>query len=177
MKKQMWVLGVIAALVAVAVYQNFAAADRGSAAQAEEAPKPNFAAPSFELTGMDGRTYQVGGERENPVLVNFWASWCEPCHLEAPDLQRLYEKYGGKLDIYAVNVTTLDSVKGAEEFVHEYELTFPVMLDKDGTVTNKYRVDGYPTSFLIGRDGIVADVVFGIVNPAEISRKVDRLLR
>lgn len=177
MKKQIWVLGVIVVLVAVALYQNFAAADKDALTQAEEAPKPNFAAPAFELVGRDGRTYHVGGERENPVLVNFWASWCEPCHLEAPDLQRLYEQYNGKLDLYAVNVMTLDTVRGAEEFIHEYELTFPVMFDEDGTVTKKYRVDGYPTSFLIDRNGIVADVVFGVVNPDELSRKINRLLK
>lgn len=177
MKKQWLVLGAVAVLVAIALYQNFAAADRGALMQAEEAPKPNFLAPSFELTGMDGQIYRVGGERENPVLVNFWASWCEPCHLEAPDLQRLYEQYNGKLDLYAVNVTTLDSVKGAEAFIRDYELTFPTLFDRDGSVTEKYRVDGYPTSFLIDRRGVVADVVFGVVNPDELSRKIDRLIK
>ncbi len=179
MRKKNWiVLAVVLVLAGAALYQNIVTADERSASSLEEAAKPGFRAPAFELVGMDGKTYAVGGERDKPVLINFWASWCGPCHIEAPDLQALYERYEGKLDLYAVNVMSLDTRKGAEKFIAEYGLTFPVPVDEDGTVTSKrYGVDGYPTSFLVDREGVVVDAVFGIINPEDLQRKIDKLLQ
>lgn len=163
-------------MIGAALYQNFASSDRKASGYIEEAARPGFRAPSFELTGLNGETYRVGGERERPLLLNFWASWCGPCHLEADDLQKLYEQYEGKLDIYGVNVTSIDTLNGARRFVDDYRLTFPIPLDEDGTAAQLYKVDGYPTSFLIDSSGVIVDAVFGIVNPMEIQRAVDGLL-
>ncbi len=179
MRKKNWmVVAVVLVLAGAALYQNIATADERSSASLEEAAKPGYRAPAFELVGMDGITYSVGGEREKPVLVNFWASWCGPCHIEAPDLQELYEKYDGKLDLYSVNVMSLDTRKGAERFIEEYGLTFPVPIDEDGTITSKrYGVDGYPTSFLVNQEGIVVDAVFGIIDREDLERKINKLLQ
>lgn len=177
MKKNWIVAAVICLMAAAALYQNIVKADESPDNRIEEAPKPGFRAPSFELTGIDGKTYKVGGERNKPLLLNFWASWCGPCHIEAPDLQSLYEKYEGRVDIYGINVTSLDTKKGAQKFIDEYGFTFPVPLDLDGRVTRqKYGVDGYPTTFLINQNGVVEDAVFGIINPGDLERKLDNLL-
>lgn len=176
-KNAIIILAVAAVLIAVALYQNLFSADQRAATALEEGPKPGFAAPSFELASLDGQTYSIGGARDKPVLINFWASWCEPCHQEAPDLQQIYEQYAGKLDIYAVNVTSLDTERGAREFINEYELTFPALLDLDGAVASSYRVNGYPVTFLVGSDGVVADAYFGMIIPADVTRQIDRLLQ
>lgn len=176
-KNAIIILAVAVALVAVALYQNlFSTGDRAATAL-EAGPKPGFAAPAFELTSLDGQTYQFGGARDKPVLINFWASWCEPCHQEAPDLQRIYEQYAGKLDIYAINVTSLDTERGAREFMNEYELTFPALLDLDGAVASSYRVNGYPVTYLVDSSGVVADAYFGMIIPGNVTRQIDRLLQ
>jgi thiol-disulfide isomerase/thioredoxin len=163
-------------LVVLAIAQNADSFTRGEAA--ETAAKPGFYAPSFQLAGWDGGTYKVGGKRDKPLLVNFWASWCEPCHMEAPDLQAMYEEFGGTFDLYGVNVTTLDTRTGIREFIREYGLTFPIVLDETGEVTGKlYGVNGYPASFLINQDGVVVDAVFGVINRDDLSRKIERLLK
>ena len=169
---------VIVVMVGTAVYQNLVSADNDISSSVEVSAKPGFQAPSFELEGLDGLTYKAGGEKDKPLLINFWASWCGPCHIEAPDLQKLYTKYENKLDIYAVNVTSLDTRKGALEFVQEHGLTFPIPMDHTGEVTSKrFGVDGYPASFLIDQKGIVVDAIFGIINPKDLSRKIDSLLK
>lgn len=163
-------------LIALAVMQNLDVFSRGKAL--ETAAKPGFLAPSFELAGWDGNVYRVGGPRDKPLLLNFWASWCGPCHMEAPDLQALHAKYEGKIDLYGVNVTTLDTRTGIRAFIDEYGITFPIPLDETGEVSAKlYGVTGYPASFLIDRDGVVVDAVFGLINRETLSRQIDRLLK
>ena len=178
MKKNALIAVVIVFMIGAALYQNFVSANDNAEDSVEVAAKPGFRAPEFELTGLDGSVYRLGDRANKPTLINFWASWCGPCHIEAPDLQKLYEKYAGKIDLYAVNVTSLDTRKGAQSFVDEYGLTFPIPMDLNGDVTSKkYGVDGYPTSFLIDRDGIVVDAVFGIINFDDLERKIDKLLK
>lgn len=168
---------VLAIMIGAAVYQNVAS-DDSDRQVAEVAAKPGFQAPSFELTGFDGNSYAVGGKRDKPLLINFWASWCGPCHIEAPDLQELYEHYNGKLDLYAVNVTSLDTRLGVEDFIEEYGLTFPIPMDETGEVTSKkYGINGYPASFLIDQNGTVVDVIFSVINREDLERKIDKLLK
>jgi len=130
-------------------------AEPGSSAVAAK-PLEGEPAPAFKLSSLDGSTeYSVGGKRDKVLIVNFWASWCGPCDVEAPDLQKLYEKYKDKVDLYAVNETKYDTVRGAKDFVAEKQIQFPVLMDKSGTVGDDYKVFSYPISFIISRDGVV----------------------
>ena len=95
-------------------------------------PKEGYDAPSFTLKGIDEADYSIGGPRSKPVLLNFWASWCGPCDMEAPDLQALYEKYGDRIDFYGVNATSYDRERDARAFVEEKKLTFPIPMDQGG---------------------------------------------
>src|SRR5690554_6292552 len=89
MKRNIGVLLIVVILVSIAVFQNLSNADQEVVLPEEEAPKVNFLAPSFTLEGMDGKTYEVGGRRDKLLIINYWASWCGPCHAEAPDLVEL----------------------------------------------------------------------------------------
>lgn len=177
MKKNLWIAGIICILMATAVFQNIKQADQRALSNVKEAPKPNFLAPAFELEGMDGHSYRVGGERDKLLLINFWASWCGPCHMEAGDLQSIYNQYNDQLDLYAVNITYLDTLAGAKNFVSEYELTFPTLLDPDDVTRKKYHVDGYPTSFLINRDGIIEEAYYGMIDVKELEQTINKLLK
>ncbi len=175
-KRNLTVAAVIFVLAAIAVYQNFAAADQAALSK-EEAPKVDFLAPSFEAKASDGHVYKVGGARDKALFINFWASWCGPCEVEAPHLQENYEKYKDRLDLYAVNATTLDKMNEAEAFAKRFGFTFPIIYDKDGSIVKLYQVYGYPTSFLVDKNGIIRDAIYGIVSPAELERKIKRLLQ
>ncbi|MGG1614057.1 TlpA family protein disulfide reductase [Paenibacillus phoenicis] len=143
-----------------------------SAMAAEGAPKPGTAAPTFALTGLDGKTYEVGGKRDKVLLLNFWASWCDPCKEEAPELKALSEKYKDSLDIYAVNVTLYDNLDEAKAFVKKYGYTFPVLLDEKEELYRKYNGIAFPTNVLIDEQGVIRDVIVGVISPEELEAKI-----
>jgi thiol-disulfide isomerase/thioredoxin len=188
MRKQVMVLILTAILAGIAVYQNRSGnmSDRnagtpagGVAAsqQVEELPKVGFKAPPFTLKALDGGTYSIPHSTGKPVIVNFWASWCGPCRLEAPELVKLYDKYKGKLEIYAVNMTTQDTAEDAKAFADAFGFKFPVLLDDDekNPVSNRYRVQAIPTTFFVDKNGRIADKVTGLADPQTLESKFKRL--
>lgn len=134
-------------------------------------------APNFTLNGLDGETYELSDLKgDKPVLVNFWASWCPPCKAEAPDLVRLYDKYREEMEIYAVNLTTADSVEGAQQFVDEYGIVFPVLLDDKGEVGKEYQALSIPTSYFIDRNGTIQNKMIGITSPDNLEKMFQELI-
>ncbi len=126
------------------------------------APQVGFQAPDFTLTTLDGRTLRLHDLRGQAVILNFWASWCPPCKAEMPALQRVYEDYRDRgLVVVAVNVTAQDARPNVEAFVADYGLTFPVPLDLDARVASAYRVHSLPTTYFVGPDGVIHDIVIG----------------
>ncbi|MEC0228974.1 TlpA disulfide reductase family protein [Paenibacillus alba] len=176
MKKNIFVIVLVVLLAGVAVYQNAQRANKETLMPTEQAPQVNFLAPSFTLTGLDGKSYSIGGEREKPLLVNFWASWCGPCEEEAPDLVNVYNKYQGQFDLYAVNVTPGDKMDNIKKFVETHKYPFPVLLDKQGTNAETYRVVAIPTSFLIDKNGVVREVIH-VLSAKELDKKIAGLIK
>nr|WP_249730488.1 TlpA disulfide reductase family protein [Paenibacillus sp. J2TS4] len=164
-------------LVGLAIYQNTGSQGQSQPADLEELPQVGFRAPAFSLTGLDGTAYSLADESK-PMVINFWASWCGPCEIEAPDLVKLYEKYEGKIEIYAVNATTFDKEDKAREFAERHGFKFPVLLDDDrnNKVMDQYQVYAFPTTFFVNRDGVIVDKVLGIVEPDELEKKFKRAI-
>jgi len=162
---------------AAAPRQERAADAPANAASQEEAPKKGWPAPAFRLTELDGsNVFEAGGPREKPLIVNFWASWCGPCDLEAPDLVKLYEQYGDQVDLYAVNATNYDKVRNAREFAQEKGFRFPVLTDEKGDAGNAYKVFAYPTSFIIGKDGKIAQRIEGVIPLKQWKQYLDEVI-
>ncbi|CAN7646569.1 TlpA disulfide reductase family protein [Paenibacillus sp. LjRoot153] len=176
MKKNLIVIAFVVLLAGFAIYQNVRNEDKQTLMPSEQAAKVNFLAPSFTLQGLDGKDYSVGGPREKPMFVNFWASWCGPCEEEAPDLVNLYKKYEGKFDLYAVNVTPGDKMDNIKKFVDTYQYPFPVLLDKQGTNADTYNVIAIPTSFLIDKNGVIREIIH-VLSPKELDKKMASLLK
>lgn len=180
MNKNISVFLVLLILIGIAVFQNVSAREKdalkkeGTIVQ-DIAPKPGFLAPTFTLTSLDGHSYEVGGKRDKPLMLNFWASWCGPCELEAPDLKNVYEKYKADFDLIGINTTDKDDLEEAKKFVEQYKLPFPILLDKDGKTAGLFRFSVIPTSFLIDRNGVVVDVIH-VLAPKELERKIKMLI-
>jgi len=116
-------------------------------------------APDFTLDLVNGGVASLADYRGQIVLVNMWATWCGPCHREAPAMQTYYTQYGGRFEILAVNVG--ETPREARGFVTQYGLTFPVLLDEQSRVAQLYELNAYPTTYIIGRDGVIIEKIRG----------------
>lgn len=136
-------------------------------------------APDFTLPTIDGTEVRLSQFQGQPVLINFWASWCVPCREEMPELVRSYEAHKSEgLMILGLNLTYSDTLPDVQEFVNEFDMTFPVLLDKDGQVAEKsYPLPGVPTSIFINRDGTIARVQAGLMSGKQIDKFVVEILR
>ncbi|WP_282936706.1 TlpA disulfide reductase family protein [Paenibacillus sp. RC67] len=179
MKRNVPAVCIALCLVILAAYQMMMTkkeAEASSAAMAPQEIKYNKPVPSFTLQGLDGTTYQVGGLRNKPLMINFWASWCGPCKEEASDLRRVYEKYKDRFDLYAVNVTREDRMVDVKNFVKQHDFTFPVLLDTEGKAAEMYRLLFVPTSFLIDRQGTLREVIH-VLPPDQLEQRIQSLIQ
>ena len=119
-------------------------------------------APDFDLPSLDGGQVSLEEQRGKVVLVNFWATWCQPCEAEMPAMQKMYEEYKDQgFVVLALNMTYQDTPSAVLPFTQEYGLTFPILLETDGKVASQYELRSLPSSFFIDRDGIIQEVVIG----------------
>lgn len=139
-----------------------------------EAPIVGHVAPDFTLTTADATPHTLSNYRGQPVVLNFWATWCAPCRLEMPDLQQVSETYNGRITIIGVNDD--ESLDLVTDFAHELGLTYPLLLDNGRIVNNLYDIRSLPTTLFINADGTVAEVIIGPVNEAVLSDRIDELL-
>ncbi|GGD55154.1 TlpA family protein disulfide reductase [Paenibacillus nasutitermitis] len=176
--KRTWLwLAVVLVLAGAAVYQNKSKQSEALSASADMKPKPGFTAPMLELPDLDDKQIAIGGERDKLVLLNFWASWCYPCELEAPDMEELSQTYEGRMDLFGVNATSYDKERQAREFVDEQKLTFPILMDREGEATELYKVSSFPTSLLIDSKGIVRERITGVISKQEWQDRIDKWLK
>lgn len=115
----------------------------------------NYPAPEMTLTGVDGLSHSLAEYRGQVVLVNLWATWCEPCKEEMPALQAYYEKYE-KDGFTIIAVNDGDPTGDVIQFVKDFDLTFPVWLDPTYIATEQaFKTLGLPSSYVIDRNGTV----------------------
>jgi len=125
-------------------------------------PFEGFPAPDIELATADGNIIKLSDLRGQPIILNFWASWCPPCRAEMPAIQAVYQVYQNDgLMILAVNASNQDDMNDANAFITGLNLTFPIFFDRTGHAQDAYKVSALPTTFFIDRDGIIQSVVIG----------------
>ncbi len=146
------------------------AAESSAVSSAEETPK--IPAPDFTLTDQYGKEHTLSDYKGQVVFLNFWATWCGPCRQEMPDIQSLYERYGGnKEDLVVLGVAnpkTADrpqnsdgSIEEVTAFLEEGGYSYPVVMDTSGSVFYNYGITAFPTTFMIDKDGNVFGYITG----------------
>jgi len=137
-------------------------------------PWTNQLAPDFSLQTLSGDTVQLSDYRGKIILLNFWTSWCPPCKAEMPEIQSLYEAYQAQgLIVLGINITVLDDRVEVERFVKELGLSFPILLDESGDISNPlYRVIRIPTSYFIDQEGKIYSVQFGAMSTERIEQLI-----
>jgi len=138
-------------------------------------PQAGETAPSFNLTTFEGEAISLESLRGKIVIVNFWASWCPPCHDEAPELQAIAEDYANQ-NVVVVGVNWLDTEREALAFMAQYGLTYPSGPDMGERIAQSYHIAAAPENYVIDRNGIVADVVLGPVTYDHLAEVLDGLI-
>jgi peroxiredoxin len=140
-------------------------------------PKPGAEAPDFTLQTLDGRTVRLSDYRGKAVLLNFWATWCQPCKLEMPWFVELEKQYGPQ-GLQVLGIAMDDSGKDSiAKFAKDMGVNYPVLLGKE-SVGNEYGgVEYLPTSFYINRQGKVMERVFGLRSRSDIEDWVKEALK
>lgn len=135
-------------------------------------------APNFTLPTLADVPVTLADWRGQPILINFWASWCVPCRQEMPDLVWLSAAHKTQgLVILAVNLTAQDTLTEINAFVKEVGLTFPVVLDTTGDVTTTmYRISGLPSSIFIDRGGRITRIHLGAMTKQQMEEFVATIL-
>jgi cytochrome c biogenesis protein CcmG/thiol:disulfide interchange protein DsbE len=124
--------------------------------------RPSAPTVSLPLLGRPGQL-TLAGLRGQVVVLNVWASWCDPCRGEAPILERWYRRLRADR-VTVVGVDTFDASSDARSFIRQLRLSYPMVRDPAGEVKNAYGVTGFPESFVIDRRGRVAALVRGPVD-------------
>lgn len=173
----------LANLVVVMIQTNFGEEEYQSGMVADQSgilPTESFndgiqtgnQAPDFVLETLDGDVVRLSDFKGKKVFLNFWASWCGPCEDEMPHMQLYYDDYAeqSNYEVVAVNMTQRErSNQDVVDFVDEYQLTFPIVLDPNGEVEKLYEVLAFPTSYILDEEGIVLHSFKGpIANPEEL---------
>jgi peroxiredoxin len=126
----------------------------------EYAPELNAIAPPFEAQTLVGGTLRLADLRGKAVLINFWATWCEPCKAEMPDLQAVYAAYQARgLRVLGVNLG--EGKADVEAWVKQHGLTFDIVLDDEQRIASLYQLRGQPSSYLIAPDGVITQIYYG----------------
>lgn len=131
--------------------------------------------PSYAFTALDGTQISSTDLHGKVVVVNLWATWCPPCRIEIPALQKLHEEYAGDDDVMVIGLAgDVEGARVVRPFLEERGVTYPV-----GLLTGELRrafggVQGFPTTLVIGPDGVVRNKVVGFFAPPAMRAAVDR---
>ncbi len=121
--------------------------------------KEGDTAPDFTADLPDGKSFSLSKQKGKIVLLNFWATWCEPCVREMPAFERLHKEYGDEIAILAIN--SMEDAKTVDQFIEEEGYTFPIAYDTEGTIGQKYPTDGIPYTLIIGADSTIHYIYAG----------------
>jgi thiol-disulfide isomerase/thioredoxin len=148
------------------------------AAAALRAQSPGDPAPAFSLNTLEGDTANLSDYAGRPILINFWASWCKPCRTEMPLIIAAYRAHQPeRLAVLAIDLADQEgSTKDIRKFQAEFQMPFPVLLDKKGKARKLYRLRGIPTSVFVGSDGVVRAVHQGPIDSAALQRNLSEIL-
>ncbi len=145
----------------------------GCSSQASQVGK---LAPDFQLPNLEGQSISLSDFRGNPVLINFWASWCYPCIYEMPFIQEVFEEWSGQgLVMLAINKG--ESLSTVNDFMQSGNFSFPVLLDINQYVALEYNARSIPTTFFIDKDGMIQAIKVGpFLSKAEIEMMLSAII-
>jgi cytochrome c biogenesis protein CcmG/thiol:disulfide interchange protein DsbE len=153
----------------------FLALSFGKDPRAIDSPLIGKPAPDFALETLDGELVRLADLKGQPVVINFWATWCQPCIAEHPVLQEGARRYAGRVQF--LGVIYQDEPESIRSFIRQRGAWGPSLVDDDGTVAIAYGVYGAPETYFVDSAGVIVEKVTGPVYPKVLASLLDGLLQ
>jgi peroxiredoxin len=134
------------------------------------------AAPEFSLPDLNGKTLDLSSYRSKVVLLNFWATWCTPCRAEIPSFVDWQNTYGPQ-GLQIIGISMDDSAQPVQQFYQQFKMNYPVAIGTEKLAQSYGGVLGLPVTFLIGRDGKIAQKYVGAVQIPAAEQQIKALLQ
>ena len=144
-------------------------------------PEPDTLAPGFNMEFFNGYEWEnrptasLDDMKGQVVVLNFWASWCVECRIEADLLENSWRAYQDQGVVF-LGVAYIDVEPQSLAYMKEFNVTYPNAPDLRSRISQDYKVTGVPETFFIGKDGLVKEIVIGPVSPQRLISTIERLL-
>ena len=138
-------------------------------------PLVGHPAPNVTFTPWNGQTLQLAALKGHPVVLNFWASWCDPCRQEAPVLESAWQQHQRE-GVLLLGVDYHDTASAAQQFLRTYSITYPNGPDVADRISASYAVSNIPITVFIDRSGTVVRTILGQLDPATLEGAIQQLL-
>lgn len=176
MKRDPVIVVVVALLVSLMLVMGYKMSGK-AAHQATGSAATNQMAPDFTLQSTDGKTVKLSDYRGKAVLLNFWATWCQPCKIEMPWFADLQKQYGPEgFQVVGVSVDEDSSAEEVSKFAQELGVNYPILMGKESVVDAYGGVQFLPATLFINRDGKIIEKVFGLKGKGEIEDNIKKAL-
>ena len=130
--------------------------------------------PNINVEMNNGNMFELD-KTDKPALINFWATWCPPCRMEMPGLQKLYEEYGDKIDFVMINLG--ETKETINDFLSENKTyTFPIGYDLSENLGTKFSIVGIPTTYIVGKDKIIKNYIVGARDENQFKDYIDKVI-
>jgi peroxiredoxin len=176
-KRDPVIIVVVALAIALMLTFAYKMAGRGPSAAASVPTGQGKLAPDFALQSLEGKTVHLSDYRGKAVIVNFWATWCQPCKIEMPWFVELQKQYGPEgLQILGISADEDTSNDELGKFTKEMGINYPVLLGKEEVEQAYGGVQFLPVTIYVDRDGKIVDKVFGLKGRGEIEANIKKSL-
>lgn len=144
----------------------------------EESETETQIASDFTVFDVDGNQVKLSDYFGEPIVINFWATWCGPCKSELPAFENLSKKYEGQVEFLMVNLTDgySETIDGVKAFIKENEYTFPVYFDSDGIASSVYNISSIPETVFINESGEIVKTQIGAMSESVLESYIQNLL-
>lgn len=180
-----WIIAICAIMVAAYTFysknksQNFIAPTQenssASASTSQSSQNTNPVAPDFTLKDLNGEDVKLSDYRGKIVILNFWTVWCKYCKQEMPDLNELNKELQKENEAVIITVDSQESPDTVKDYLSTNNIDLKVLLDQDGSVTQTYGVVGFPTTFIINKDGTLFTYIPQMTDKATLVKILEKI--